>query len=212
MSGSPQYSVVPGHIDLFARGEYSSTRVDNGYSGKIFVTPLLPADAQLRRVGGTGYECWVDNNWTSGTNYPPADPSWYTNEFEVGQWRVETIAPGAPDSVSFLHYIFVGQPSEAPPVAQTLNGTGMIGCDIPGVGVIVFGRQNNGDPIRYQSTGENFTLPQFVGGLQANTAYLIREDQDPPRLLIAGTGGTLSFHLERPGEVTIQQAPMAWRP
>jgi len=205
MSSTPLYSVVPGHIQIYDRGSYSALRSEEGYGGRITVVPLFPEGAQLRRVGGDGYECWVDSDWTHGSNYPAPDASWYANDHEVGRWRVETIAPGAPDSVDFLHYIFAGPPAQAPPQVQGLSGEGVIGCEIAGVGVIVFTREGAGEPVRYQTTGENF-LPNFVSGLRPNLAYTIRQDGGEARRIRTDAGGVLCFE-GRGGGVTIAPAP-----
>jgi heparin/heparan-sulfate lyase len=60
------------------------------YSGKLVVQNLLPADASIQKVGGEGYDCWVDYE---NQNYPP-DPDGSNYDYENGLWRIE-VSPAA---------------------------------------------------------------------------------------------------------------------
>jgi len=62
------------------------------YSGKLIVQNLLPVDAIIQKVGGEGYDCWVDYE---SQNYPP-DPDGYNYDYENGMWRIE-VSPAGTD-------------------------------------------------------------------------------------------------------------------
>lgn len=194
MTSSLQYSSVVDHIDVYSQGSYSSIRNNLSYTGKITVTPLLPSGSILRRVGGTGYEYWADSSWTSGANYSStAILSSYTNStIETGAWRVETIAPGSPDSVDFLHTIYVGDSGDTPPTYITLTGANMVGCEMSGVGVIVFNR-GDGSSLSYLPTSGTVIVPQVILGLNLNSDYEITETGVSPYILTTTSGGSLNF-------------------
>jgi heparin/heparan-sulfate lyase len=66
--------------------------------GKLIVTTLLPQDAELKLVGGSGQAFWVD-----GKNYPPPQPE---KAFEPGGWRLE-VQPGSSRKENlFLHTFY----------------------------------------------------------------------------------------------------------
>ena len=104
--------------------------------------PLLPENAILRRVGGSGFECWADGTWTTGMNFPPPNDNMYANSYEVGRWRVETIVPEAASTTDFLHYIEVGTPGSPRQAVTWRRGPGGdVEVEVEGIPrVLVFGR------------------------------------------------------------------------
>ncbi|MEY3443584.1 MAG: hypothetical protein RLZZ519_1865 [Bacteroidota bacterium] len=61
INGNLLNAAVPGHIETFDGRDIVQA---NG-NGNVAIRTLLPASSRTTRVGGTGYEFWVD-----GTNYP----------------------------------------------------------------------------------------------------------------------------------------------
>ena len=93
------------------------------HGGNVAVRTLLPLSTQTTRIGGTGYEYWVNN-----ANYPPAG-SIDTVHSTPGNWRLEVIPTQITDSLVFLHTIKIGDsitPSQA-------GGTGQINTFTAGV-------------------------------------------------------------------------------
>lgn len=89
---------VPNHIETFNGNDCFAS---NG-NGNIAMRTLLPDSTTTTRIGGSGYEYWVD-----GVNYPPSilpDTNFYT----PGSWRVEIRPHTITDTVIYLHTIAIG--------------------------------------------------------------------------------------------------------
>jgi len=89
---------VPGHIETFSGRDYTMSR----HGGNVAIRTLLPAQTLTSRIGGTGYEYWVNN-----TNYPPSNPI-DTIHSTPGNWRLEVVPTQITDSLVFLHTIKIG--------------------------------------------------------------------------------------------------------
>lgn len=101
ISGSIVNTTVPNHIETFNGHDILQT---NG-KGNVAVRTLLPANATTTRVGGSGYEFYVD-----GINYPEQGitDSIHTT---AGAWRIEVSPTTVADSLVFLHTIAIGDSS-----------------------------------------------------------------------------------------------------
>ena len=98
ISGNNISSPVPGHIETFDGIDIFQS---NG-NGNVAVRTLLPANTTTTKIGGVGYEFYVD-----GMNYPVAG-GMDTVHTTPGNWRIE-VAPVAPsDSMVLLHTIKIG--------------------------------------------------------------------------------------------------------
>ncbi|MCB9463829.1 MAG: hypothetical protein H6682_09115 [Candidatus Eisenbacteria bacterium] len=203
-------TTVAGHIATYSRTRYSAERTEstNGrdYDGKITVAPLIPADATLRKVGGTGYETWTDDGEGNGVNWD-LDSDYYTDYNEVGQWRVETIAPTSLNT-DFVHAIWVGRPGQTMPEATAIEDESVVGCEIDGVGVYVFARTDEfQDRIDYQFQG-SLMMPHVIEGLLPQTLYAVSvAGQD--RILRTSEVGGMTFDAAGPGVVTVRLADVA---
>lgn len=98
ISGTQASVIVPDHIEVFNGTDYSAIYGN----GSIALRTLLPSATTATRIGGSGYEYWVD-----GQNYPPLSPP-DTLHGTPGRWRVEVIPSGISDTVLMLHSISVG--------------------------------------------------------------------------------------------------------
>ncbi|MEI7801510.1 MAG: heparinase II/III family protein [Bacteroidota bacterium] len=89
---------VPNHIESFDGKDILQT---NG-NGNVAIRTLLPLNTITTKIGGTGYEYFVD-----GINYPVAGAvdSIHTSP---GKWRIEVAPTVATDSLVFLHTINIG--------------------------------------------------------------------------------------------------------
>ena len=77
------------------------TRSEDGYAGKLVSESLLPPAALLSKIGGPGYDFWVESMNTNF--YVWKDRA----EAEPGAWRVE-ISPGTDDATNtFLNVMTV---------------------------------------------------------------------------------------------------------
>ncbi len=120
ISGSIVNTTVSNHIETFNGHDILQT---NG-KGNVAVRTLLPANATTTRVGGSGYEFYVN-----GVNYPELGITDSTHT-TAGAWRIEVSPTIVTDSLVFLHTIDIGDStnvSVAGGVGQQNNYT--IGVD-----------------------------------------------------------------------------------
>ncbi len=92
--------------------------------GKLFHMTLVPRDAELTVIGGSGKEFWVN-----GRNYPPERPA--HNKEEAGGWRVEVSPSVESRDDRFLHALFpadAGTP--APAEAASFTAGKMQVCEL----------------------------------------------------------------------------------
>jgi Heparinase II/III-like protein len=114
---------VPDRIVRYAGDLVAISRND----GKLFSQTLLPASAIIRKVGGTGYEFWVDD---PGRNYPPGDAI-AKADTEAGAWRVEVMPTTPALTDTFLHVLSVADASvAAAPVATLIDAAAMSGAEV----------------------------------------------------------------------------------
>ncbi|MBK8587101.1 MAG: hypothetical protein IPN88_17525 [Bacteroidetes bacterium] len=94
INGSIVNTTVPNHIETFNGQDILQT---NG-SGNVAIRTLLPVNSNTTRIGGNGYEFYVD-----GINYPlSVIPD--TIHTSLGAWRIEVSPTTVVDSLIFLHY------------------------------------------------------------------------------------------------------------
>ncbi len=98
ISGNIVNTAVPNHIVTYNGHDVLQA---NG-NGNVAVRTLLPVNTTTTKVGGNGYEFYVN-----GINYPEAGitDSIYTT---AGRWRIEVSPTTVTDSLVFLHTIAIG--------------------------------------------------------------------------------------------------------
>ncbi|HEX8561888.1 MAG TPA: heparinase II/III family protein [Flavobacterium sp.] len=122
ISGSVSNTPVAGHITTHDGQDYTAS---NG-GATLAIRTVLPATTNTTRIGGTGYEYWVD-----GQNYPPSvtpDLNFYT----PGGWRIEVKPTAIPadGNVTYLHTIDVGDEIVAAvPGGVALQNSVSVGTD-----------------------------------------------------------------------------------
>lgn len=184
ISGSMTNNAVPGHIETFDGEDYSATH----RGGSIALRTLLPEGSAVTRIGGEGYEYWVD-----GMNYPPLtvpDSAVYT----PGSWRIEVRPPVITDTIVFLHTIALGDsilPARAG--GRLLRGSASIGVDWQDT-LFVFPAR--GDSVvsyhAVQAVPGGRRISIFAADLEAG-AYDIRVDGVAVSVANADTSGILQI-------------------
>ena len=123
--GTKTSTQVSSHIDTWSNvTKLSSTNVDG--NSELLVWPLLPSGGTLRRVGGIGYEYWVDG--TTPTNWPITGAtdisnttSWIDGTMaELGTWRVEISPTILTKSDYFLNVLYAGAPGNSSTTSVSL--------------------------------------------------------------------------------------------
>jgi len=101
LSGAMISNEIPGHIETFDGQDVTQV---NG-NGNVAIRTLLPTNSTTTRIGGAGYEYYVD-----GTNYPIVGLT-DTIHTTPGNWRIEVEPTSVQDSLIFLHTIAIGDQS-----------------------------------------------------------------------------------------------------
>jgi hypothetical protein len=112
-------SMVPDHVETFSGRDYTMSY----HGGNVAIRTLLPLSTLTTRIGGTGYEYWVNN-----TNYPPSGTI-DTIHSTPGKWRLEVVPTQITDTIVFLHTIKVSDSI----VLSVPGGTGQLNRFTAGV-------------------------------------------------------------------------------
>lgn len=166
------------------------------HQGRLWVRTYLPQDRIIRRIGGTGYEFWVD-----GANYPP--PRRATDD---GNWRIE-VSPARPAHFDlFLHSIHIGdtgQPAPSAGVVVSDAAEKMKGLAI-GRWVVLFGLKGAVDgAVRHQAPPG--ATRHLVVDLPRGRRYgLSAAGSD--RVFRASPEGVLDFETPAGAQVTLTPA------
>jgi len=131
VSGNKVSEEVPGHIDTYD-GDF--IYAENVYgTAAIYVKTLLPEDHLIRRVGGEGYEFYVEG--TNPTNYPvdqydldrvsgQMDGPWQ----EAGTWRIELMPSERRKRDLFLNVMYIGDVNETMAPVERIEEGGRVGA------------------------------------------------------------------------------------
>jgi subtilase family serine protease len=128
VNGGVSSEQVPGHIATHEGDLVTISRA----GGRLFGRTLLPSPARIRKVGGPGFEFWVDD---PGANYPLSAP-----DVEAGAWRVEVQPTTASTADTFLHVLAVSTDAVAEmPPTRLIDAGAAHGAEV-GDRVVLFGK------------------------------------------------------------------------
>jgi hypothetical protein len=166
--------------------------------GMIFQQTLLPANARISVVGGSGKEFFVN-----GQNYPTSRA--YSDYDEVGAYRVE-VSPGvAATEDHFLHLLYAADAgSAAPPAAKRIQGTGMTGLLAGGIVVLFPLRRGAVADAAYQVPA-GVSLSHLLCGLEPLAVYEVLLDGASQGRVNATRNGTLHFETEVATHVSVRR-------
>ena len=98
-------------------------RNEGKYGGKLIVESLLPAEAQITKVGGPGREFWIESvqrNYTTKKDRPEAEP---------GAWRVEVSPAASVSQDLFLHVLtMMDQATSSGPAVRMIAADALVGA------------------------------------------------------------------------------------
>lgn len=149
---------APGRADLGLVDWWVTTRHDSLdlgareflYDGRLFVRTLSPQPHRALRIGGAGFEWWVN-----GVNYKPAgnggDPR------ESGAWRLEVHPERPAARQRWTHALLVAdasvlRPPEAAPLVVPAGWRGAHAAGAPEVALLVAERDDIALPLHYEVT------------------------------------------------------------
>ena len=153
---------------------FQIARDEGGYGGRLFAETLLPAEAEIRKVGGPGKEFWVE---PMGKNFPVSKRA---AAAEPGAWRIE-VSPAAPAKEDrFLHAMAVAPAATSrAPAMKKIEGRDMTGAQVLDRAVL------------FSGTGELLGATRFEAGEGAKK-YLVC-DLQPGNWRVSGGGSSGTF-------------------
>jgi hypothetical protein len=187
INGTVLNTEVDGHIYTVDGDTYSATNVYN--NSALYGKVLLPKNHRIRKIGGAGYEFWVDGslpkNWSIDWTVLAADKEPYMGGpvQEIGQWRLELMPATQQNRDLFLNVIYLGDAGETPAPVDLVesaegNMTGAYIKDDTTAYVMLFSTAKEGATVTGTIT---YTLPvigsgspqQVLTGLVPNGSYLV---------------------------------------
>ncbi len=193
-NGSLQSTEVSGHIET-----WSADRFEMELGGAVLHGAMvLPADARIRKVGGTGYEYWVND-----VNYD----AWPDTENELGgQWRLEIMPPTAQRDDLFLTVLHPDWIGAAAPEVERVPGNGYQGAAFDGW-VTMFADEEVEQSETSYVVNMDGTQRHLVADMQAGYSYRVYRNGNPTPLatITAGTDGIVEFESPGGGSFQVSQ-------
>lgn len=186
LNGSFTHIQIPGHIETANGNSYTAR---NG-NGSIAIKTILPTSSTVTRIGGSGYEYWVN-----GLNYPPLSPP-DSNYYTPGKWRIEVQPVTESDTVVFLHNISVGDSTRIAVAGGTvLESAFTIGTDWSDT-LYLFGADGNVNKSYHLAENINGgrTIGIFAADL-AEGAYYIKKNNIIETTVSTDNNGILQTSL-----------------
>ncbi len=174
-----------------AGNAFTIRRGGEGAGGVLAGFTLLPEAAKIEKIGGPGYEFWVND-----TNYATTKGG----DAELGAWRLEVSPAQDGREALFLHalLIYPGEPATAPAAAM-VSGPGLAGATVPGW-TVVRALPGEAATLEYScAAGE-----QLVFGLEpGKTVRVSLEGGELASLTVSGNGA-LRFRADSPGTIRLE--------
>ena len=181
--------------------DYNSTLQ---YSGKLINRTVLPTNAVLAKVGGSGNEFSV-----GGINYPIQPEADYSTE-EAGAWRLEVSPPAASETDLFLNVMQVMDAGSALPALPT---TAIASPLLAGVQikdrVVLFSRSGLplGGTVTFELPAQSASMQVLVTDLQAGSWTVRKRGSGGPiEDEVSDDGGALYFVANGGGGYDLQRS------
>lgn len=161
------------------------------YNGKLINRTLLPANAVLAKVGGSGNEFSV-----GGTNYPIQPEAEYSTE-EAGAWRLEVSPPAPNETDLFLNVMQVMDAGSALPALPTraIDAPTLAGVKIKDR-VVLFSKSGMplGGLVTVELPAQSASMQVLVTDLQEGVWTVSKRGMGSPIVdEVSADGGTLYF-------------------
>ena len=162
--------------------------IQNG--GRLTMKTLLPASANITKVGGDGNEFN-----TNGTNYEPVKSNEIYDLHEAGWGRVEVKASSEGTETDFLNVLAVSDAGDTTALDTTLiDGDGVVGVKALGKAAIFAEGKNRISSAEFEIEGSEEELDIMVFGLAAGRWLVYEGDNEEPGMyIVSKDGGTLAF-------------------
>ena len=183
---------------------YHSKVYEYGYNGKLTLDTLLPADSNMKKVGGE--DGWSNVNGYDYTGYPKNSPV-----DEGSTWRIEVSPKNAAKGDYFLNVMQVSDndKSEYLPVSLVENSM-FYGAKISDR-VVMFSksgeRESGSFSIETEGTGKlQYTICDIAAG-----AYSVKSGDNTQVIEVSESGGVLAFTASA-GKITVEKTTEAPTP
>lgn len=175
------------------------------YNGKLINRTVLPANAVLAKVGGSGNAFSV-----GGTNYPIQPEAEYSTE-EAGAWRLEVSPPAPNETDLFLNVMQVMDAGSALPALPTtaIDSALLAGVQIKDR-VVLFSKSGMplGGTVSVELPAQGAAVQVLVADLQEGTWTVRKRGTGGPiEDEVSADGGTLSFVASGGGIYDLQRMP-----
>lgn len=178
---------VPGHIETFNGKNYVSVNSP----AYININTIYPDSTSAKRIGGAGYEYWVN-----GINYPPSvNPDTVTAT--AGNWRIEVIPKLTSDTVNLLHTISVNDVGvQQEPAALRIKNETTLGCDYENK-IVLFSITGDTGAVSLSANGINGgrTVDLYCFDLRKNLQYKLYINGILAEQINADSAGTIIRRL-----------------
>jgi hypothetical protein len=210
VNGNKVSEQVAGHIDTYDGDLTSST---NAFANAaLYCKTLLPQQHLIRRIGGDGYEFYVEG--TNPKNYPveqqnkDAEPAWSGGPWqEWGTWRIE-ITPTAPALKDyFLNVMYLCDTGDTMPTTVRIDATSgnMVGVHIQDATkpwVVMFSKTATPvSSLSYQVNSVGLSK-HLLSDIKKQTNYEIRQNGSLIQTKQSSDQGTLFFEVTLTGNDT----------
>jgi len=200
VNGSKVSEQVPGHIDTY---DGDLTKSMNAFANSaLYCKTLLPQQHSIRRIGGDGYEFYVEG--TNPVNYAVSQSTktidaWTGGPWqEAGTWRIEIIPKNQAKRDYFLNVMYLCDAADSMPSTVRIDASSgnMVGAYIKDSAknwVVMFGNSKNyAKKADFEVKGTGVTKI-LICGLKPNYRYNIYKNSQSLNSIISSTQGTLSF-------------------
>jgi hypothetical protein len=205
---------VPGHIEDFDGNTVEITwehgvipPPDPNDPGRLFIRTFLPEDHTIRRIGGDGYEFWVDGKNRPVVKYKVCTQPGSNLPIEAGRWRIE-LSPATKEKFdNFLNLIHIcdTKTKEMPPARMVkADDDKMTGVQVGGW-LVLFGTRGEVEgEVSYRApAGKTANL---LVDLKRGATYEVDTGAGGDQRLTASTEGVLRFDTQGAERVRITPA------
>jgi hypothetical protein len=176
-------------------------RIANGES-ELHSRTLYPTDHVYRKIGGSGYEFWIDD---ADQNLPPSS---YTPSV-TGGWRVEISPSASRQYDNFLHVLYATDPGAGNIQSSLIDNGNVIGAFINNSYAVVFARGKQPvDQAQYTLNGTG-NVRNLIFGMKPDTSYNIYDNGQKILSVNSNENGIFQFDvvLSSPHTIMISEGP-----
>ena len=186
-------SEVPGHIETYAADRFTMALGGAVLHGAT----VLPADPRIRKVGGEGYEYWVN-----GTNYDPFPDAGDENPLG-GVWRLEIMPPTAERDDLFLNVLHPDWRGAPAPTVTRIPGDSCEGAAFDGW-VLMFAKEEAAQSALGYSVDMDGAQRHLLCDMDPGYAYRVFRNGGGAPLAVVPVGADGILEFESPGGGSFQ--------